>query len=44
LENIADERMHASDASIREKIAAALARTAMKSKRFLGMGVKYYFL
>ena len=41
LENIAKERMHASDASIREKIDAALVRTAMKSKRFLGMGLKY---
>jgi hypothetical protein len=43
LENIAAERMHASDASVREKIDAALVRAGMKSKRFLGMGVKYYF-
>ena len=34
--------MHANDASIREKIDAAMLRTAMKSKRFLGMGLKYY--
>ena len=41
LENIAAERMHASDAGIREKIDAALVRTAMKTKRFLGMGFEY---
>jgi hypothetical protein len=41
LENIAAERMHASDASIRERIDVALVRTAMKSKGFLGMGLKY---
>ena len=43
MENIAAERMHASDASVCEKIDAALVRAGMKSKRFLGMGVKYYF-
>jgi hypothetical protein len=31
LENIAKERMHGNDASILEKIDAALVRTAMKS-------------
>jgi len=41
LENIAKERMHASDASIREMIDGASVRTAMKNKRFLGMGLKY---
>ena len=41
LENIADERMHASDAGINEKIDASLLRIAMKSKRFLGKGLKY---
>ena len=33
--------MHASDASIREMIDGASVRTAMKNKRFLGMGLKY---
>ena len=33
--------MHTNDASILEKIDAALVRTAMKRKRFLGMGLKY---
>jgi len=41
LENIAAERMHASNAGVREKIDAALVRAGMKRKRFLGMGVKY---
>ena len=39
LENIAAERMHASDASVREKIEAAMVRTGMKTNRFLGMGL-----
>jgi hypothetical protein len=43
LENIAADRMHASDASIREKIDAALVKVGMKSKRILGMGVNYWF-
>jgi hypothetical protein len=33
--------MYASDSSIREKADAALVKAAMKSKTFLGMGVKY---
>ena len=41
LENIANEIMHASDASMREKLDATLVKGAMKAKRFLGMGVKY---
>ena len=41
LENIANKRMHASDVSIGEKINSALVKAAMKSKRILGMGVKY---
>ena len=41
LENIANERMHASDASVGEKINSALVKAAMKSKRILGIGVKY---
>jgi len=41
LKNVAEERMHASDAGISENIDAAFVRTAMKSKRFLGMGVDY---
>ena len=41
LENIGNEWMHASDASIREKPAAAMVKTVMKPKRFLGMGFKY---
>jgi len=41
LENIANERMHASDASIHEKHDAALVKVAMKTRRFLGLGVKY---
>jgi hypothetical protein len=40
LENIASERMHASDASIREKVDAALVTGVMRAKRFLGAGVK----
>ena len=43
LENIAAERMHASDASIREKIDAALVKVGMKRKSILGMGVNYWF-
>ena len=41
LENIANERMHASDGSMREKFDATLVKGAMKAKRLLGMGVKY---
>jgi hypothetical protein len=41
LANIANERMHACDASIGEKSSAAIVKAAMKSKVFLGMGVKY---
>ena len=41
LENIANERMHASDASMREKLDAILVKGALKTKRFLGIGVKY---
>jgi len=39
LENIAAERMHASDAGVRDKTEAAVVRTGMKTKRFLGMGL-----
>jgi len=39
LENIAAERMHASDVSLREKIDATLVRAGMKSKRILGIGI-----
>lgn len=39
LENIANERMQASDPSVREKVHAALVKIAMKSKRFFGMGI-----
>ena len=42
-ENIAAEKLHASDASIREMIHATLVRAAMASKRLLGMDVEYYF-
>ena len=38
LANAANERMHASDSNIREKVDAALVKAAMKSKIFLGMG------
>ena len=41
LESIANERMHASDASIHEKFDATLVKADMKTKRFLGVGVKY---
>jgi hypothetical protein len=41
LANIADEIMHSSDSGLRERVDAALVKTAMKSKIFLGMGVKY---
>ena len=36
MEIIAAERMHGSDASLREKIDAALVRADMKCKRILG--------
>ena len=41
LENIAKERMHASDASFGEKVNSALVRTIMNSKVAFGMGLKY---
>ena len=41
LENIAKERMHASDTSIRVKFGGALVTYVIKTKRFLEMGVKY---
>jgi hypothetical protein len=40
LENIDDEMMHASDSSIHEKVDAAFVKTVMKSKRYLGMGMR----
>ena len=43
LANIANERMHASDASIGEKINSALVKTIMNIKVAFGMGLKYYF-
>jgi hypothetical protein len=33
--------MHASDASIGEKISSAIVKTAMNSKVAFGMGLKY---
>jgi hypothetical protein len=39
LENAADEGMHASESSIHEEVDAAFAKTVMKSKRYLGMGI-----
>jgi len=41
LGNIAAERMNASYSGVREKTDAALVRTSMKIKRFLGMGFEY---
>jgi hypothetical protein len=41
LENIAIERIFASDAGVREKGDAALITAAMKGKRFFGMGLDY---
>jgi len=41
LENTSNERLHASDASIREKIKAALVNDAMKTETLLGMGFKH---
>jgi hypothetical protein len=41
LANIAKERMYASDASIAEKVNAALVRAAMNGKVAFGMGFKY---
>ena len=43
LANIANERMHARDASIGEKINSALVKTITNSKVALGMGFKYWF-
>jgi hypothetical protein len=44
LENIAAERMHASDAGTRESNDAALVRAGMKTKTVLGTGFgKYSF-
>jgi hypothetical protein len=42
LENIAAERMHASDAGTREKTDAALVRAGMKTKTVLGLGFGKY--
>jgi hypothetical protein len=39
-ESKADERMHASDSSICEKVVAAFVVTVMKCKRYLGMGMR----
>jgi hypothetical protein len=39
LENRADERIHASDSNICEKVDAVFVKTLMKSKRYLGLGV-----
>lgn len=39
LENVARERMHATDAKIGEKISARLVAGAMKAKRKFGMGL-----
>ena len=45
LENIAAERMHASDVGTRENNDAALVRAGMKTETVLGMDFgKYYFL
>ena len=43
LANVAKERMHASDASLGEKVTSALVRTIMNSKVAFGMSFKYYF-
>ena len=42
LVNIADERMNASDASVREKTDAALVGAGMECNRFFGMGFGKY--
>jgi len=41
LADIAKERMYASDASVGEKVNAALIRAAMKSKVAFGMGLRW---
>jgi hypothetical protein len=41
LADIANERMHASDTSIGQKISSALVRTIMNSKVAFGMGLHY---
>ena len=41
LANIANERMHARDASIGENINSALVKTIINSKVAFGMGLKY---
>jgi hypothetical protein len=41
LANIANEKMHASDACTGEKINSASVKTIMNSKVAFGMGLKY---
>jgi len=41
LVNMANERMHAIDTSIGEKVSAALVKTTLNCKVAFGMGLKY---
>jgi hypothetical protein len=41
LANVGNERMHASDASIGEKVSSAVVKPKMNSKVAFGMGLNY---